>query len=56
MSTQKSIYVEVRGERDWLAREDGARKRGINRVVNDDTGKVRRSKLRKRWFARLFGR
>jgi len=33
-----------------------ARKRGVELVVNDGSGKVQRSRPRKGWFAWLFGR
>jgi hypothetical protein len=33
-----------------------ARKRGIELVVHDGSGKVQRSRPRKGWFARLLGR
>jgi hypothetical protein len=33
-----------------------ARKRGVELVVNDDSGTVQRSRPRKSWLARLFER
>jgi Uncharacterized protein conserved in bacteria (DUF2188) len=66
----KAIHILPNGERDWVVREVGghatraeaeavgnklARKRRVELVVQEASGKLRRSRPRKGWFARVFG-
>jgi hypothetical protein len=48
-------HYPTRSEAEAVGRKL-ARKRGVELLVRHGTGKVERSRPRKGWFARLFGR